>query len=286
MCLAPLTLKRPEGSTWFQQLKTKYETAYMQVPCGKCPQCLSSRSRGWTFRLMEEAKVSSSCNFITLTYDNDNVPMSELGIPTLEKMDFELFMKSLRHKSPEKIKYYACGEYGSETHRPHYHAIMFNLPREWSYPQNTTIQETWKRGNVRVDPGTELTFAYVTKYIMKGGLKVKNIIDDDSGEVHDDDRIPEYSRMSKGLGLSFLTPQMRKYLKTNLVGHVMYNGTPTPLPRYFRDKVFTEQQRFIIQQKQMEYLLSKPELSAKQTMDVYQDKLRKHTRTLTKRFKL
>ena len=72
----------------------KVETNIYTLPCGKCPNCYARRISGWSFRLMEEDKVSSSSYFITLTYDNP--PMSENGFMTLKKSDFQKFMKRLR----------------------------------------------------------------------------------------------------------------------------------------------------------------------------------------------
>src|SRR5699024_7911545 len=52
-------------------------------------------------------------------------------ILTLSPRDFTLFMKRLRYyyfeKYKKELRFFACGEYGSSTFRPHYHAIVFNL---------------------------------------------------------------------------------------------------------------------------------------------------------------
>ena len=74
--------------------------------------------------------MSSSAYFVTLTYDNNHVPISEHGFPTLCKRDFQLFMKRLRFNTGVKIKYYVAGEYGSTNHRPHYHAVIFGAPND------------------------------------------------------------------------------------------------------------------------------------------------------------
>ncbi len=41
----------------------------------------------------------------------------------------QLFIKRLRkYFNNNKIKYFYCGEYGTQTLRPHYHMIVYNAP--------------------------------------------------------------------------------------------------------------------------------------------------------------
>lgn len=230
MCITPLTIKRKNASVFGETTRS--------VPCGHCVSCLSSRSREWTFRLKQEAKVSSSVAFTTFTYNNDQVPISFNGYPTLDKDDFQGFVKRLRHKTHNKIKYYACGEYGTQFKRPHYHAIIFNLPLKWFEPGNMVVADTWQKGIIEIENDLGDAMSYVTKYITKGRWKP---------EDDDDDRQPEFPLMSKKLGASFLTKAMVKHCKEQLNGVVYVNGYPTPLPRYFKDKIFTEEEKIKLQ---------------------------------------
>ncbi len=134
--------------------------------------CLKRRQKAWSFRLLEEAKVSSSISFNTFTYEE--TPLSENGFPTLNKLHFQNFLKKLRKKTHNKIKYYACGEYGTETHRPHYHAIMYNLPQNWIDQSQTILQDTWKHGTVDIGTGTDMSINYVTGYINKTTNEINN----------------------------------------------------------------------------------------------------------------
>lgn len=233
MCISPLTLRRKNASIFGETTR--------QVPCGRCMECLHRRSQGWTLRLMQEAKRSSSCAFLTLTYEA--VPLSRNGLPTLLKPDFQDFMKRLRHKTHNKLKYYACGEYGSETNRPHYHAIIYNMPLKF-IKDTQVMDETWDRGITHIVPGNELTMAYVTKYINKRVHdNNKYILDEDTGEMIEDDRIREFSLMIKKLGDNFMTKAMTRHLKENLTGTVKINGFHTSLPRYYKEKMFTPEER-------------------------------------------
>lgn len=174
-CITPLTLRH------------KFTGEWNTFPCGKCPDCLKRRASGWSFRLLQEEKRSSSSAFITLTYDTDHVPITEKGFMTLCKRDVQLFFKRLRKLNPEaKIKYYACGEYGSRSMRPHYHAILFNA-------DNADVLRAWSLdnkalGSVYFGDVSGASVGYCLKYMSKPA-KIP---------LHrNDDRIKEFSLMSK-----------------------------------------------------------------------------------------
>ena len=105
-----------------------YQHAY-KLPCGKCLPCRLNRTAEWTTRMLYELKSWRCASFVTLTYNDENLPIAENGRSTLVKKDVQLFMKRLRKYSGRELKYYAVGEYGSveKTHRPHYHLIIFGF---------------------------------------------------------------------------------------------------------------------------------------------------------------
>ena len=188
-------------------VKNQYTNVHGQnkvtpVPCGKCINCKKRRSRHWVFRLNEEAKISKSASFLTLTYEN--APISKNGFQTLVKKDYQDFMKRLRNLCPTStLKYYMCGEYGSKTNRPHYHAILFNLPH--SVIKNPLlVEQQWKHGHIMLAENNQKTMNYVAGYVTKNTWKPIG---------NNDDRVPEFSLMSKKMGLSYLTPQMIKYFR-------------------------------------------------------------------------
>lgn len=174
MCLTPITItnKRTDEKT--------------SVPCGKCPKCLARRISGWSFRLMQEDKQSSSSYFITLTYDTTTVPISPSGYMSLSKEHLQLFFKRLRKKNSNQLKYYVCGEYGGRTMRPHYHLLLFNADKN-------TVQDAWGHGAIDIGTVSAASVGYTLKYMCKPS-KVP---------VHrNDDRLPEFALMSKNLGLT------------------------------------------------------------------------------------
>ena len=92
------------------------------VPCGKCPACLANQRSEWIFRLQQEYLVSSFSIFVTLTYDDEHVPLDF----SVNKRDVQLFHKRLRKHFPSAdLRYYLVSEYGDHTFRPHYHGLYF-----------------------------------------------------------------------------------------------------------------------------------------------------------------
>lgn len=223
MCITPMTIKRkdkgPDGSL------TRV------VGCGRCVPCLRKKQIDWCFRLGHELTNSSSACFLTLTYNDENIPISSGGY-SLVRSDFQKFMKRLRkHANTTKIKYYACGEYGDKTERPHYHAIVFNLPR----PFEKYIDKAWKLGHVHIGTVTESSIFYTTKYALKGLRRRR------SEQVDELGREPQFQLMSNGLGIGYIKSTIVEYLKTN--GSKLLTvpgGHKKKLPRYYIDKMFTD----------------------------------------------
>lgn len=170
------------------------EEKVLSLPCGQCVGCRLQRSRVWANRCMMELLYHDSAYFVTLTYDDDHVPVSHYADPatgeifdslTLSKRDLQLFMKRLRrHFSNDKIRFFACGEYGGKTFRPHYHLILFGLhlndlvvykrsPQGHIYYNSDSLQSCWLDCDgipigyaVAADVSWE-TCAYTARYVLK-----------------------------------------------------------------------------------------------------------------------
>lgn len=244
-CLTPYQVRN-------QKKITIQDLHWIPVPCGKCPDCLERRKENWCFRLKKQEEVSASALFITLTYDNKHVPRSKNGFLTLDKAHFQNFMKALRRNTQlnVKISYYAVGEYGSTTHRPHYHAIIFNA-------LEADIRKSWIHGHIDVGSFSTGSVSYVASYINKGRLV----------PAHPrDDRAKEFALMSKKMGINYLTPAVIDYHKADLNrNYLTYEGGyKKPLPRYFRNKIYSEAER----DQQATLLLTKhAEIEAKKFKD-------------------
>lgn len=217
--------------------------SWMPLPCGRCPPCKKRRVDGWVFRLLQEDKVSTSAHFITLTYDPQHVPISPNGFMTLDKTEFPRYMKRLRKLTVNKLKYYACGEYGTNNKRPHYHAIVFNVP------DAEMFFEAWKLdgahfGQITVGDCTGNSVAYCMKYIDKA-YNEKGLFPGWRPFKGRDDRVPEFALMSKGMGKNYITPAIVKYHNADLSRNYLTvdGGFKIAMPRYYRDRIFDEDAR-------------------------------------------
>lgn len=220
-CANLITLKDPE--------RIKSSRALV-VPCGHCGACRHNRRTEWSFRIIQELKVSKNSYFLTLTYSEENLPWTDEG-PTLVKTDFQLFMKRLRKHQSQitdyKLRYYCVGEYGTKTQRPHYHAIVFNLH------QNTLkdIPTIWGKGHTLAVQTNEQTIHYVTKYHL-------NV---DKHKSKDMQRIPEFTLMSRrpGIGYNYVETN-GKWNKDNDALYVVNKGYKQNIPRYYKSKIWSE----------------------------------------------
>lgn len=134
----------------------------------------------WTLRLLFEFMSHTESCFVTLTYDNDNLPYNIYGQPQLCKLDIQLFMKRLRKMFKGKeIRYYCAGEYGEQTKRPHYHLILFGIDFNKlgldCYHSSLTLRTLWSYGNNSVGTTTVNSIQYVAGYVLKKYVD-KNVI--------------------------------------------------------------------------------------------------------------
>jgi hypothetical protein len=156
----------------------------------------------------------------------------------LSKPDVQKFMKRLRKLSDHKLKYYVCGEYGTKNMRPHYHMILFNANKEM-------VEKAWSIdrkpiGTIYIGVVSEASVGYTLKYMTKKG-KIP---------LHqNDDRLKEFSLMSKRLGSNYLTDKMVKWHKNDLEKRMYCNlkdGKKIAMPRYYKDKIYNEFDKFKI----------------------------------------
>lgn len=110
----------------------------IQLPCGQCIGCRLDYSRQWADRILLETTLWEHNWFVTLTYSDEFVPYkSTVNTTTGELIEGKTlvpehltkFMKDLRrywsyHYGHDNIRFYACGEYGGQTERPHYHLCI------------------------------------------------------------------------------------------------------------------------------------------------------------------
>jgi len=222
-----------------------YYSHYL-VPCGKCPQCLQRRADNWTLRLKWELKRSCNAHFVTLTYAIP--PRTYNDLATCKKSDLQNYFKRLRKTqqgNAEPLKYYAVSEYGTKFQRPHYHIILLNVLDERNIVKAWTLNNQII-GQVDIGTVTDDSINYVTSYIGKKiGLPLFDY----------DDRLPEFSLMSKHLGDNYVK-HMSSWHINNQYGFTSLDRGKMPLPRYYSNKIFTNEHsniKSIVKLKNYEY---------------------------------
>lgn len=237
-------------------------TGDLKLPCGQCIGCRIDRARDWTLRITHEAKLHGSSQFATLTYNDEHLP----NPPSLSYPDFQLFAKRLR-KARGPFRFFMCGEYGTQTDRPHYHAILFGIDfpdkRRWAgsdkMPTFTSDELTriWGKGMTVIGAVTPQSANYVARYNLKkitGDLAETHYrwTDPETGEQHQ--LTPEFCNMSRRPGIGF--GWYNKYHSdVHTHDYVVNDGAKNPVPRYYdklADKAGKYELDVIKQQRQID----------------------------------
>lgn len=237
------------------------------VPCGRCFGCKLERSRQGMIRSTHESSMFSQNCFITLTYAPENLPLCG-GISVLCDKHLSDFWKRFRKKFAgvdeiedlktgewiRPIRYYACGEYGENFGRPHYHASVFNFDFKdlvqfgWSkgfrnakkFPLYTspTLEKLWGHGFVNVAPFNPSTAGYVARYVLKkqnGKVAEEehySVVNPDTGEVVL--RPMEFARQSNRPGIgAYWYHKFKSDIYPN--DHFVFDGKVMRPPRYYDD---------------------------------------------------
>ena len=218
---------------------------YILVPCNKCFICKDKTSQMWQFRGIAESNSSKYPTlFLTLTYNNKFLPYNGISVTAIQ-----LFMKRLRNNLDKlnishSIKYFACGEYGSNTQRPHYHLILWHFPfdkfpnlksilefveRSWSI-YNYDSEEHEQIGYAYCKPCDTGSLKYVMKYTRKLGIPPKG-------------KNPFFTCCSKFVGYQYFldnydflrkNPQLLTLsINDNICGDVY----TSPYPTYYKNKL-------------------------------------------------
>ena len=249
-CFHPITAyhKIGGGITWTYRESNGIK---LTVSCKQCTGCRQEYARQWAMRIIHEASLHTNNIFITLTYNNENLPKHN----TLVKKHFTDFMKRLRFEkgSNEKnpIRFFHCGEYGEKFGRPHYHAILFNtnfndrkpIPGQKNLTSSEQLKRLWGKGHVSIGDLTFQSASYVAGYVQKkinGKKKDEHyqIVDPETGQYFGQLQ-QEYATMSRRPGIAGLWFAKHKkdvYPSDNI--HI--NGKEMRPPKYY-DNLFKEQ---------------------------------------------
>lgn len=225
---------------------------------------------------MHELDYWDHASFITLTYRDEDLPANA----SLDKPELQRFLKRLRKSLENRpIKYYASGEYGENTQRPHYHAIIFGLAPLLG--DQALIERAWPHGNVFTGSVTYNSARYVAGYI--GKKKYGELAEKEYG-----DRKPPFQIQSRGIGERFLQDNKERILED--LELTLY-GKQCGIPRYYKKLLTeTENQRLELalrlqkeSKKRREELADEYRKKGVEDEDIYRDvkrALRQHDKNL------
>lgn len=170
------------------QVHLKHASREMYVPCGQCMNCRINRKRLWTGRILLEARYQPrASSFVTLTYDEGNLP----NRGSLEPRDLAGFIGRLRARRSIRTlgnpRFFAVGEYGDQTWRPHYHISLFGIQPE----REQAIKDSWTLGHVHIGEITPESASYLA------GYTTKKLTSSQDPRLQDLGLHPEFARMSR-----------------------------------------------------------------------------------------
>lgn len=295
-CLHPLTIRNPryKDKRFFNgEFPQDYQ---ITIPCGKCEACLVRKSNEWAFRLQNEYRNSKNAFFITLTYDEENVPVktvlrckpNQVGyiisnnlfngdyipltkeVKTFDKKDCQLFIKKLRKHLGKGLRFFLASEYGEDRNRPHYHMILFNVP-ESRYDWQTRdklfelVERCWNKGMCTVEKILDERLVYTAKYSL-------STLD-----------MPEYmprpfilASRHPMIGQSFLTKELVDDYRNTLKNYgVDLKGIKYPLSRVYKYKIFSPEQREQMYQEQLDNMVEASEAEKQGYINKIRSKFKK-----------
>lgn len=265
--------------------KKPYQNGLQSYGCGQCMPCRVNRARMWTGRMVLESLDHPFSCFVTLTYNPEHVPIDG----SVSKRAVQLFLKKLRQEvAPRLIRFYAVGEYGDKSWRPHYHLVLYGV----SPTEEEVISKCWPYGFIQVGTAEQASISYVCGYIVKKMTNPK--------DARLDGRLPEFSLMSRRPGIGFgavammskayLTEPGQAVLKEHgwIVSKMRTQGFKYPLGDYLKRKVVVELGLSKLQQgmyrwNQMKQMEEKRPVSKRQRYAMRQSRLAAEAGKLSQR---
>lgn len=241
MCLYPTFIKNPK---YKPNKKNKGKPPvckdrrllYIPTKCGHCIECRKQKQREWRVRLEEELR-SNYGYFITLT-------ISPKGIKDLEKKTglkwkenpneiatkgLRLFLERVRKDTGKSMRHWCVTELGEDNDRIHLHGVFFGQKSA------ELIKKHWKYGFIFIGQYcNSRSVNYMTKYMLKVDVKHKEF--------------KQIVLASPGIGDKYFDRldwqwQKQNYKRLEVPTYTFRNGTKMAMPKYYKDKLFTEQER-------------------------------------------
>lgn len=201
------------------------------IGCGKCIECRKQKANEWRCRLSYEIEKGEAVRFVTMTFSDEALNLFKKNEPNeVAKKAIELWRKRFYKKYKKACKHWLIIELGkNSSERMHLHGFVIG---PWKKEQ---IEATWQYGYVEVGEYCNMhSINYCVKYISKI-----------------DEKHPEFMTKvfcSKGIGSgyqnTFTAKNLNCYEKEDTrEKYRLPNGRKVNLPIYWRNKLFSEDQR-------------------------------------------
>lgn len=180
MCISPIRIRNPNYRiTIMESYGKDISSAYINVPCGHCAECVAIRQMGIVQRVIMEEK-DRHLFFATLTYNEDMIPKVTTStgytLRYANVHDVQNMIKRLRKNNSfgRPFKYLGVIELGSKRGRPHIHMLFmvdkypkddFNTCLNLEKRLYDAVKNNWTRnlGTWR-NPIMKPLFTYQRKY--------------------------------------------------------------------------------------------------------------------------
>lgn len=241
MCLYPVFVKNPKykpnkKNKGIPPICKDRRLLYIPIKCGFCIECRKQKQREWRVRLEEELR-SNYGYFITLTISPEGIKDLEekTGLKWKENPNeiatkgLRLFLERVRKDTGKSMRHWCVTELGENNDRIHLHGIFFGQRSA------ELIKKHWKYGFIFIGQYcNSRSVNYMTKYMLKVDIK------------H-----PEFKQIvlaSPGIGSGYFNRldwqwQKQNYKRIEVPTYTFRNGTKMAMPKYYKDKLFTEKER-------------------------------------------
>ena len=251
MCLYPKLIDNPKYKSTKKNggvIPPILDERVKKVPigCKKCIECKRQRKREWQVRLLEEIKHDREGTFVTLTFNTENYKKyynKFKDVVNGYELDNAIATSAVRHflerwrkKYKKSVKHWLITELGGNgTENIHLHGIIWTkdldeIKKIWA---NGFVWTGYTKDEKNVNYINEKTVNYITKYMLKVDSKHK----DYEGKI----------LTSAGIGKNYhksFNAKKNKYLGENTTEtYICRNGTRTALPIYYRNKLYSEEER-------------------------------------------
>lgn len=250
MCLYPKLKRNPKylpnkKNNWNPPIPKDERVLWVPIGCGQCIECRKKMAREWQVRLQEEMKNRrENSYFITLSFSEESLEKLEgelkkdaedqrafIDANSIAILAVHRFRERWRKKYKKAPIRWLATELGDKfTERLHLHGIIWTRESE----DINELEEIWKYGNVWIGKECNAkTVNYIVKYITKQdekhrGFKSRVLASNGIGEG--------WIRKKDARNCKYTTGETNETYR-------LPNGAKVGLPIYFRNKVYTEEER-------------------------------------------